>query len=203
MRTLIAAAIAAIAVAAVAGAVIVVVHMSSPPARAAQPASAPAGADGNAPAGKDKEKAAMEPIDLAEPDDGKSVDVEVGRRVRIRLAGNPTTGYSWFLTPLEGAAVKAEGEVEYKPNAHRPGMVGVGGTFELLLRAVRAGKSIVRLEYKRPWEKDTPPIRKFGVTLAVGQASTTATAPATTAPASAPATTAPASAPAAITPAKG
>jgi inhibitor of cysteine peptidase len=177
--------------------------MSSPPARAAQPASAPAGADGNAPAGKDKEKAAMEPIDLAEPDDGKSVDVEVGRRVRIRLAGNPTTGYSWFLTPLEGAAVKAEGEVEYKPNAHRPGMVGVGGTFELLLRAVRAGKSIVRLEYKRPWEKDTPPIRKFGVTLAVGQASTTATAPAATAPASAPATTAPASAPAAITPAKG
>jgi inhibitor of cysteine peptidase len=189
MRTIIA---AAIAVAAVAGAVIVVVHMSSPPACAAQPASAPAGADGNAPAGKDKEKAGMEPIDLAESDDGKSVDVEVGRRVRIRLAGNPTTGYSWFLMPMEGAAVKAEGKLEYKPNAHRPGMVGVGGTFELLLRAVQAGESIVRLEYKRPWEKDTPPIRKFGVTLAVRKASTTATAPASTVPTSAPAATTPA-----------
>ena len=200
MRTIIA---AVIAVAAVAGAVIVVVHMSSPPACAAQPASAPAGADGNAPAGKDKEKAEMEPIDLAESDDGKSVNVDVGRRVRIRLAGNPTTGYSWFLMPIEGAAVKAEGEVEYKPNAHRPGMVGVGGTFELLLRAVKAGESIIRLEYKRPWEKDTPPVRKFGVTLAVRPAPTTATAPTTTAPAKAPATTAPASAPAAITPAKG
>ena len=203
MRTLIAAAAVAAAVAAVAGAVIVVVHMSSPPACAAQPASAPAGADGNAPAGRDKEKAAMEPIDLTEPDDGKSVNVEVGRGVRIRLAGNPTTGYSWFLMPMEGAAVKAEGKLEYKPNAHRPGMVGVGGTFELVLRAVQAGESIVRLEYKRPWEKDTPPIRKFGVTLAVGPAPTTATAPTTTAPAKAPATTAPASAPAAITPAKG
>jgi len=203
MRTLIAAAAVAAAVAAVAGAVIVVVHMSSPPACAAQPASAPAGADGNAPAGRDKEKAAMEPIDLTEPDDGKSVNVEVGRGVRIRLAGNPTTGYSWFLMPMEGAAVKAEGKLEYKPNAHRPGMVGVGGTFELLLRAVQAGESIVRLEYKRPWEKDTPPIRKFGVTLAVGPAPTTATAPATTTAAKGSATTAPASAPAAITPAKG
>ena len=189
MRTIIA---AAIAVAAVAGAAIVVVHMSSPPACAAQPASAPAGADGNAPAGKGKEKTEMEPIDLAESDDGKSVNVDVGRRVRIRLAGNPTTGYSWFLMPIEGAAVKAEGELVYKPNAHRPGMVGVGGTFELVLRAVRAGESAVRLEYKRPWEKDTPPIRKFGVTLAVGRTSTTATAPATTVPTSAPAATTPA-----------
>lgn len=189
MRTLIA---AAIAVAAVAGAVIVVVHMSSPPACAAQPASAPADARGNAPGGKGKEKAEMEPIDLAESDDGKTINVDVGRRVRIRLAGNPTTGYSWFLMPIEGPAVKAEGELVYKPNAHPPGMTGVGGTFELVLRAAQAGESIVRLEYKRPWEKDTPPIRKFGVTLAVGRTSTTSTAPATTAPTSAPAATAPA-----------
>ena len=169
MRTLIAAAvaIAAVAAAVVTGAAIVVVHMSSPPACAAQPASAPAGADGNAPAGKDKEKAGMEPIDLAESDDGKSVNVDVDRRVRVRLAGNPTTGYSWFLTPIEGSAVKAEGEVEYKPDDHPPGKVGGGGTFVLMLRAVKAGKSVVRLEYKRPWEKDTPPIRKFAVTLAV------------------------------------
>ena len=183
MRTLIAAVIAAAAaVAAAAGAVTVVVHVSSPPA------SATAGADGNAPADKGKEKAAMEPIDLAESDDGKSVKVDVGRRVRIRLAGNPTTGYSWFLMPIEGSAVKAEGKLEYKPNAHQPGMVGVGGTFELLLRAVGAGESKVRLEYKRPWEKDTPPVRKFAVTLVVRQASTTAPAPATTAQTSAPAT---------------
>jgi inhibitor of cysteine peptidase len=170
MRTLIVAVIVA------AGAVIVVVHVSSRPACAAQPAFAAAGADANAPAGKGKEKAEMEPIDLGESDDGKSVSVDVGRRVRIRLAGNPTTGYSWFLMPIEGQAVKANGEVEYKPNAQQPGMVGGGGTFELVLRAVQAGKSSVRMEYKRPWEKDTPPIRKFAVTLAVRQAPTTAPA---------------------------
>ena len=173
MRTWIA---AVIAVATLAGAVVVRVNMSSPRACAAQPAPAPADANGNAPAGKDKEKTQMEPIDLAESDDGKSVGVELDRRVRIRLEGNPTTGYSWFLMPIEGAAVKAVGEVVYKPNAHKPGMVGVGGTFELMLRAVQAGQSVVRLEYKRPWEKDTPPIRKFGVTLAVRPASTTAPA---------------------------
>jgi inhibitor of cysteine peptidase len=173
MRTLIAAVIVA---AAAAGAVIVVVHTSSQPARAAQPASAPAGKDANTPGGKGKEKAEMEPIDLGESDDGKTVSVDAGRRVRIRLAGNPTTGYSWFLMPIEGQAVKAEGEVEYKPNAQQPGMVGGGGTFELVLRAVQAGKSVVKMEYKRPWEKDTPPIRKFAVTLAVRPAPTTAPA---------------------------
>jgi inhibitor of cysteine peptidase len=184
MRTWIA---TAIAVAAVTGALVIVVPMSSPPAGAAQPASAPSGARGNAPADKAKEKAEMEPIDLVESDDGKNVDVEIARRVRIRLAGNPTTGYSWFLMPIEGRAVKAEGELEYKPNAHQPGMVGVGGTFEITLRAVQTGKSVLHMEYKRPWEKDTPPIRKFAVALAVRPASTTATAPATAAATSAPA----------------
>ncbi len=168
--------IAVIAVAALAGAVVVSVHTSSPRAQAAQSASAPAGADANAPAGKAKEKTEMEPIDLAESDDGKSVNVELDRRVRISLAGNPTTGYSWFLAHIEGSAVKAVGEVVYKPKAHKPGMVGVGGTFELMLGAVQAGESTIRLEYKRPWEKDTPPVRKFGITLAVRPASTTAPA---------------------------
>ena len=176
MRKLVAAVAVAIAVAALAGAMIVMVHTSSPRAWAAQPASAPADADANAPAGKDKEKTEMTPIDLAESDDGKSVNVQLDRRVRISLAGNPTTGYSWFLVPIQGAAVKAVGEVVYKPKAHKPGMVGVGGTFELMLRAVKAGEAVVRLEYKRPWEKDTPPIRKFGVTLAVPTAPATAPA---------------------------
>jgi len=158
------------------------------------PAVAKAPAAGKAPAPKEKTK--MEPVALAESDNGKAVKVEKGRRVRIRLAGNPTTGYSWFLLPIKGAAVRAEGKVAYKAGAAKPGMVGVGGSFELMLTAARTGKSVIRLEYKRPWEK-VPALRKFSVTLAVGTSASPTTAPAGKRPARPPAT-APASAPAKV-----
>lgn len=186
-----------IAAIAVVAALVAAVWASPPKPTGKRPTSAPAA--GKAPAGKaGKERGKMEPIALAESDGGKTVKVEKGRRVRIRLAGNPTTGYSWFLLPIEGAAVKADGKVAYKAGAARPGMVGVGGSFELKLTAARTGRSVVRLEYKRPWEK-VPALRKFSVTLVVGASAAPATAPAGKKTAKPP-TTAPATAPA---PAKG
>jgi predicted secreted protein len=46
-------------------------------------------------------------------------------------------------------------------------MVGVGGVFVATFKAVRAGKTTVRMEYRRPWEKDVAPIETFAVTLDV------------------------------------
>lgn len=108
-------------------------------------------------------------IDITKADDGNTVAVPLGRSARIRLAGNPTTGYSWFLAGIDGNSVAAEGEVTYSPTPRGPGIVGGGGVFELLLRTARAGKSTVRMEYKRPWEKDTPPIEAFRVTVEVNE----------------------------------
>jgi inhibitor of cysteine peptidase len=109
----------------------------------------------------------VQPIDITKANDGNSVAVPLGREARIRLEGNPTTGYSWFLAGIDGNSVEAKGQVTYAPKPHAPGIVGSGGVFELLLRAAKAGKSTVRMEYKRPWEKDTPPIETFKVTVDV------------------------------------
>jgi|WetSurMetagenome_2_1015567.scaffolds.fasta_scaffold25338_2 inhibitor of cysteine peptidase len=90
--------------------------------------------------------------------------VAVGRKIEVRAAGNPTTGYSWAVKEVKGDAIKA-GEVQYTPTPVAPKIVGSGGEFVIPLEAVKAGKAEVLLVYARPWEKDQPPARS--VTLAV------------------------------------
>jgi predicted secreted protein len=43
----------------------------------------------------------------------------------------------------------------------------VGGVFVATFKAMRAGKATVRMGYRRPWEKDTPPVETFAVTIEV------------------------------------
>jgi inhibitor of cysteine peptidase len=108
-------------------------------------------------------------IELTDDDDGETVSVPVGARIEIALKGNPTTGYSWGFASIEGDAVEQMGKVEYRTRPHRPGMVGVGGTFSAVLKALKPGRSTVTLHYARPWEKDKPPARSFQITVRVGE----------------------------------
>lgn len=104
---------------------------------------------------------------LGEADSGKTVEALPGQKIVIRLPGNPTTGYSWFAGKTEGEAVKLVGEIAYRQDAAPEGMVGVGGQFAATFEAAKAGQAKISLEYTRPWEKDTPPIKTFAVTVNV------------------------------------
>lgn len=107
------------------------------------------------------------PLQIGADADGKTIEVKGVSRVLVLLPGNMTTGYSWAIARVEGAAVQAAGEVQYTAKPHQPGMVGGGGTFEASFRVVEKGKATVTMEYRRPWEKDTPAEKKFTVTLDV------------------------------------
>jgi len=98
---------------------------------------------------------------------GKTVTVAKGQRIVIRLAGNPTTGYSWALAKLEGDAVEQVGKVQYEPKRVPRGIVGSGGTFRFTFKAVKLGKATLRLAYRRPWEKKKPPAETFTLTVQV------------------------------------
>ncbi len=104
---------------------------------------------------------------LTEADNGKTVTVKVGDLVAISLKGNPTTGYSWRTAELDGKAVEQAGDPKYTTNPHPKGMVGVGGTFEFKFNAAKAGKTVVNLEYVRPWEKGKKPVKTFTTTIEV------------------------------------
>jgi inhibitor of cysteine peptidase len=93
--------------------------------------------------------------------------VTVGRKIEVRAAGNPTTGYSWAVKEIKGDAVKSGGEPKYVATPVAPRLVGSGGTFTLPFEAVKAGKAEVTLVYARPWEKDVPPASSVTLTIEV------------------------------------
>jgi len=105
------------------------------------------------------------PLAVTEADAGKTLAVVVGRRIEIRLAGNPTTGYSWMLKSVKGDAVRSLGEPRYVPTPAPERMVGTGGMFVFSLAAEKPGKAEVTLAYRRPWEKESPDDKTFAVTF--------------------------------------
>jgi len=106
-------------------------------------------------------------IVLGEDANGKTIPVEAGKAILVKLAGNPTTGYQWSLSKLDGEAIEMVGKPDYVADKHPRKMVGSGGTYVFTFRALKPGKATLTLAYARPWEKNTPPIKTFTLTVEV------------------------------------
>ncbi len=65
---------------------------------------------------------------------------------------------------LNSKVLASEGN---KYNAPQNGMLGQGGTETWTFKAVGKGTQTIRMEYMRPWEKNTPPAKTqvFHVTV--------------------------------------
>ncbi|MGC1906984.1 MAG: protease inhibitor I42 family protein [Candidatus Acidiferrum sp.] len=95
--------------------------------------------------------------------DGRDLTMNVGDTVELSLAENPTTGFRWdFASKPEPVCTIAKDAFDAET-----GSLGKGGTHHWEFQAVRAGTGTVKLEYRRPWEKDTPAADKFSLTLRV------------------------------------
>ncbi len=106
-------------------------------------------------------------VTVGEEANGKTVTGEIKQTLLVKLPGNPTTGYSWTLSKLEGDAIEAVGKAEYVAGKVPRKMVGSGGSFHFTFQAVKPGKAALTLAYARPWEKDTPPAKTFTLTVEV------------------------------------
>lgn len=104
-------------------------------------------------------------VTVTEQDDGKSIKLDKGQTLVLRLAANPTTGYRWIPqgspTPLE--LIKSD----FASDAQAKNLAGAGGTQSLRFTAKAAGKAVLKLEYRRPWEKDGAAAKTFTVTVIV------------------------------------
>ena len=110
---------------------------------------------------------AAKTIELDEKANATTVAATVGQLIIVRLRGNPTTGYSWYLKEIEGEAIEQVGKVKYVPRKVPRGIVGSGGTFVATFRAAKPGEAAVLMVYVRPWEKKKPPIRTFKLAVEV------------------------------------
>jgi inhibitor of cysteine peptidase len=115
------------------------------------------------------DRSAGDPVTLAAADSGRTVSAAVGQEIVLTLATTPGTGYSWMLTDsaapmlrlVEGTAVTRDSAME--------GRVGAPASATWRFRADTAGSGTVRLEYRRPWERDAPAARLYEVNVAVRQ----------------------------------
>jgi inhibitor of cysteine peptidase len=95
---------------------------------------------------------------------GQQVALSVGESREVVLAGNPTTGYQWEVASLDTSIVKPIDAATYEPSGTA---MGSGGQFTFRIQAVAPGQTSLKLVYRRPFEKETPPIQTFEVALIV------------------------------------
>jgi predicted secreted protein len=87
-------------------------------------------------------------VTIDEHNAGHRVQAQVDDRIDLVLPENPTTGFQWQLEDPGGALALESSEFE-PPDELRP---GAGGQRHVVLRAVSAGTSTVRLRLQRAWE---------------------------------------------------
>lgn len=83
-----------------------------------------------------------------EEDNGSTVQEGLGQQFDVRLAENPTTGYSWNLTLSDGLSLIRD---EYIPGSGPEQRPGAGGIRSFSLKAEEQGEQAVSGEYRRPW----------------------------------------------------
>jgi inhibitor of cysteine peptidase len=95
-----------------------------------------------------------------------AVALKTGAVLEVRLESNRTTGYSWIAAPVANPVLMLQGRAAYQENA-AGGKAGVGGVEVWRFKAVKAGKQGLQFEYRRPWEKGSPPAKvvTFAVTV--------------------------------------
>jgi predicted secreted protein len=97
---------------------------------------------------------------------GGAISLKVGAVMEVRLDANHTTGYSWIVAPVANPVLMRQGKAEYLDNAAE-NRVGAGSVEVWRFKAMKAGKQSLQFEYRRPWEKGTPPAKMvtFSVTV--------------------------------------
>jgi inhibitor of cysteine peptidase len=86
----------------------------------------------------------------------------------IKIKSNPTTGYSWSLQkPLDETMVKFKRVETEKREAEKPPKLGAP-TYEILtFEALEPGETVIYLQYRRPWEKNVPPVKSHKIVVTI------------------------------------
>jgi predicted secreted protein len=104
------------------------------------------------------------PLLLGEADTGRSVQLEVGQTLTLRLAADLGTGRTWQIATAPDGRVLIVVDSGYgRPQASAPGAAGHAWW---VLRATGAGSTSIALRYGRPWES-APDARQFTVSVTV------------------------------------
>jgi len=100
----------------------------------------------------------MAQVTVTGADNGRVIAVRVGDTIAVRLAENPTTGYTWSIASIDDARLEAGA-----PTRETGAGVGAGGTITWPIRARAAGRARLELMHARSWEREAA--ERFAVTF--------------------------------------
>ena len=100
---------------------------------------------------------------LTNADAGRTVAINSGDKIVVRLEENPTTAYVWQVEQLDPGVLELVSD-DYEIAAGSG--IGGGGERKLVFRANNPGTSPLRLKSVRQWEPDKPS-SSFSVTIEV------------------------------------
>ena len=93
---------------------------------------------------------------LTMQDSGRTLSLKPGDSFRIVLQSNPTTGFSWIEAEKADPAVIRLTAKRFVSAQKQKELVGAPRETEFIYKAVGAGETEIRLNYKRSWEKVAP-----------------------------------------------
>ena len=104
--------------------------------------------------------------ELTDKDTGRTLHLDRGDTVTVKLVSNPTTGYQWqFGTPpFDEKVMILRGDKYIRPQEQ---LAGAPGKRSLTFLAEGSGRTGLRLIYVRPWEKNRPPAQEFNLMVIV------------------------------------
>jgi inhibitor of cysteine peptidase len=107
------------------------------------------------------------PARITVPESGGQAILAVGQELALQLEANASTGYRWELgTPVPEVLSVVDGGT-YREALDPEARVGSGGSTSFVFRAVRPGKGVLDLVYRRPWESGVAPARSTRVEVEV------------------------------------
>jgi predicted secreted protein len=94
-------------------------------------------------------------VQVDEAADGREIELPVGQRLEIGLREHPTTGFRWNLD--------RSGDPVCRPvkDFFEPGTSSAGGRRCWEFEVTKPGVGAIVLSYRRSWEQENGPARRF------------------------------------------
>jgi inhibitor of cysteine peptidase len=103
-------------------------------------------------------------LSIGEAENGKTVEINAGDILKISLAGNPTTGYNWYVSSVDAQVLVQVGDPSFIASSNA---MGAGGIITLTFQAPIAGQTSLQLQYKRSWETGVNPLQTYSLMVDV------------------------------------
>jgi inhibitor of cysteine peptidase len=106
----------------------------------------------------------LQEMALSSRDNGRQIQIGQGQTLAISLPGNPSTGYLWQVDTVDDQVLAQTKAMTFTPASEE---VGASGLQTFHFQAIRSGEILLRLVYRRPWEKKAEPLKAFSIQVSV------------------------------------